>query len=258
MIDDRNIQKALRASGHYTGLIDGDFGPKSRAAVRAAVAERVPDSGDWSNARVKDAYQQIMMTDAGLPVGKIDGLVGPQTLYALELWQNLQRDKEESPDAVAWMPNTWPRQKDVPAFFGEVGKHQVKLKLPYPMKLAWNQSKVIPHFSVHEKVHDSLKRILQRTLDHYGPEKIKALNLDQFGGCLNVRKMKGGSKYSMHSWGIAVDIDPAHNRYRWGKDKAHLARRSRADFVGFWEDEGWLSLGRARNFDWMHFQAARL
>jgi len=25
-----------------------------------------------------------------------------------------------------------------------------------------------------------------------------------------------------------------------------------------WEEEGWLSLGRSRNFDWMHVQACRL
>ena len=107
-------------------------------------------------------------------------------------------------------------------------------------------------------MHDSLGRILKRTLDHYGLERIRELKLDQWGGTLNVRKMRGGTKYSMHSWGIAIDIDPAHNRLHWGRDRAWLARRNRADFIDFFEDEGWISLGRERNFDWMHFQAARL
>ena len=30
------------------------------------------------------------------------------------------------------------------------------------------------------------------------------------------------------------------------------------EWWGCWEDEGWISLGRRRNFDWMHIQAARL
>jgi len=85
----------------------------------------------------------------------------------------------------------------------------------------------------------------------------KTLKLDLWGGCLNVRRMRGGRKYSTHSWGIAVDYDPLHNRLKWGRDKALFARPEYNKWWEFWEKEGWVSLGRTRNFDWMHIQAAK-
>ncbi|MCB2067091.1 MAG: M15 family metallopeptidase, partial [Erythrobacter sp.] len=163
-----------------------------------------------------------------------------------------------TPPTPAAPVNVWPRQKDVLVYYGKPGANQTMLASPYPMKLAWDNSKVINKFSVHEKVHDSMARVLKRALDHYGLAEIQRLNLDQWGGCLNVRKMRGGNNYSMHSWGIAIDIDPSNNQLRWGSDRAHMARKDRLPFVKLWEEEGWLSLGRERNYDWMHFQAARL
>ncbi|MCA1748660.1 MAG: M15 family metallopeptidase [Sphingomonadales bacterium] len=70
--------------------------------------------------------------------------------------------------------------------------------------------------------------------------------------------MRGGSSWSMHSWGIAIDFDPANNQLRWGRDRARMAKPAYAPFLNAWESEGWISLGRERNFDWMHVQAARL
>lgn len=73
-----------------------------------------------------------------------------------------------------------------------------------------------------------------------------------------MRKMRGGSKWSMHAWGIAIDIDPSNNRLRWGKDKARLARPEYDEWWQIWEGHGWTSLGRVKDYDWMHIQAARL
>ena len=89
-------------------------------------------------------------------------------------------------------------------------------------------------------------------------ETIKELRLNRFGGCLNVRKMRGGSAWSIHSWGAAIDIDPDRNQLKWGKDKAFLARSEYEPFWKIVEAEGWTSLLRARNFDAMHIQAANL
>ena len=82
--------------------------------------------------------------------------------------------------------------------------------------------------------------------------------MELFGGSLNVRRMRGGSAWSIHSWGCAIDFDPERNQLRWKKPKAVLSSAECADFWHFWEEEGWVSLGRARNYDWMHVQAARL
>jgi hypothetical protein len=111
---------------------------------------------------------------------------------------------------------------------------------------------------VHEKVHDSIARVLSRVLDFYGPVAIAEYRLDIFGGSLNVRKKRGSNAWSMHSWGIAVDYDPLNNQLKWGRDKATFAKPVYETWFKLWEEEGWLSLGRARNYDWMHLQAARL
>jgi hypothetical protein len=99
---------------------------------------------------------------------------------------------------------------------------------------------------------------MTKILKIYGHDALVRLGLDQFGGCLNVRKMRNGSAWSTHAWGIAIDWDADRNQLRWGKDRALMAQPEYAPFLDAWEAEGWLSLGRARNFDWMHVQAARL
>ena len=48
--------------------------------------------------------------------------------------------------------------------------------------------------SCHEKVADSLARVLDRVHQHYGEEEIKRLHLERYGGCYNPRKKRGGSE----------------------------------------------------------------
>ena len=153
---------------------------------------------------------------------------------------------------------TWPRQKDCMSFYGKPGTNQVKLNLPYPMRIAWELDQSISSFQCHAKVAVPMRRIFQRTLEHYGMEEIRRLRLDLWGGTLNVRKMRGGSSWSMHAWGIAVDIDPDRNALRSNSKTASLERPEYKKFWEFVYDEGAISLGIERNYDWMHFQFARL
>jgi hypothetical protein len=107
-------------------------------------------------------------------------------------------------------------------------------------------------------VADSASRAFDKILSEYGQEGIKEIGVDIFGGSLNVRRMRGGSRYSMHSWAIAIDFDPERNQLRWNRPKARLSHADCNRFWEIWEAEGWVSLGRARDFDWQHVQAARL
>lgn len=259
MIDDRSIQRALKAKGCYSDEVDGVWGGNSKKGVRAALtAAGLTDAAGWPDARCKLAFQQLMMKDVGIDAGEIDGLTGPQTRIALENWQNRLRGVTPRAADVAHQASGWPRQRDVPGYFGEVGKNQQMLDLPYPMKLAWDVSKTVSRMSVHRKVHASAGRAFTAAKAHYGLDKIGELGLDLFGGSLNVRKMRGGNAWSMHSWGIAIDFDPERNQLRWGRDRARMARPDYAPFFDIWANEGWISLGRERNYDWMHIQAARL
>ena len=156
--------------------------------------------------------------------------------------------------------NNWPKQdyKSMVAFYGPVGENMTQIQVPYPMKLAWDTNAVVKKISCNEKCSKSLFTIFEKTLKTYGLKDIQKLRLDLFGGCANVRRMRGGSSWSIHSWGAAVDLDPDHNLLKWGKDKASFAKKEYDEFWKIVEGEGWTSLGRARNFDWMHFQAANL
>lgn len=222
------IQTKLKELGLYTGKVDGINGPITKAAVRA--------------------FQRIN----GLYV---DGIVGPDTLAA---FNPPSFRVDDTSDLSYTVKPSWPYQRDVSKYYGAVGTNQTTLILPYKMKIAWDLRKNVSKFSIHEKVHDSAKRCFERVANEYTEEQRKDLGLDLFGGCLNVRPMRGGSAFSMHSWGIAIDFDPSRNQLRWNKSRARLARPDAVKFWQIWEDEGWVSLGRARDYDWMHVQAARL
>lgn len=155
-------------------------------------------------------------------------------------------------------PFNSPFESEVPHVFGEMGKNTRLLYLPYPMRLAWNKSTYIDKFSCHNLVHDNLRQIFVDVLAEYGTDGVRELGLDLYGGCLNVRTKRGSElEQSLHSWAIAVDLNPEANRYKWGADKAAFAR---PEYDAFWkcvERQGAVSLGRVQNFDFMHFQFAK-
>lgn len=269
------LQEAFAEDGFYRGTIDGRAGEATwdaleRRFAREAVGSKLADGWQgWSKARRKLAVEQAVIRDAGIEVGKIDGLLGPQTLFAREAFHHLketgrpllipERDEVPPDPLPASGPAVnWPRQADCNKVYGPVGTNQTVLTLPYEMKLAWQTGTKIRRFSCHEKVHDAFLKVFQKTLAEYGFARITQLGLDLFGGCLNVRPMRGGSAMSMHSWGIAIDLDPSRNLLKMDKRTAVFARPEYEPFWRVVEGEGLVSLGRLRNFDWMHFQAARL
>lgn len=231
------VQEALRLIGLYHGELDGDFGPLTREAV--------------INFQRKNALAP-------------DGVVGPKTdaeLFPVIPDRDLVVSDDVAKAALAnagSVHNLWPRQKECFEKYGQVGENQVTLVLPWPMRVAWEKGKIIHQFSVHAKVKDSALRCFTRIGKAYSDAQRAELGINLWGGCLNVRKMRGGSSYSMHSWGIAIDFDPERNQLKWNKAKARLARPDAETFWKIWEDEGWVSLGRSRDYDWMHVQAARL
>jgi len=210
----------------------------------------------WEDDRLIVGALQFFCMKSNINAGPIDGWWGPQTEYGYEQVMSLITNGAVEEEWRSDFPiNT---EQELVKFYGAVGTNQVSINLPYPHIIAWAPEKKIRKYTCHEKVADSIVRILTRVHDHYGPEEISRLNLDQWGGCLNVRKMRGGSKWSMHAWGVATDYDPVHNKLRWGRDKAAFAKPTYDLWWRFWEEEGWTSLGRAKNYDWMHIQAVRL
>lgn len=155
------------------------------------------------------------------------------------------------------MPN-WPKQSECKTFYGPPGTNHTRLVLPYEMRIAWDKGTRIKSFTIHKRCLDSATRVFEGIAITYSPKERIDLGLDLFGGCFNNRPMRGGSELSMHAFACAIDFDPERNQLKWGKDKARLAHKDCEPFWKLWEDEGWVSLGRTRNFDWMHIQAARI
>jgi hypothetical protein len=160
----------------------------------------------------------------------------------------------------------FPVQADCRRFYGTPGANHVKLVPPYDMTY---EGKPVKSIAINKKCADSAFRALTQIAKEYNANDRKALGLSIYAGCFNNRPMRGGSQLSMHAYACAIDFDPARNQLKWGREGTKLAngklvnvpRLSLPDCVAFWkawEAEGWLSLGRARNFDWMHVQAARL
>jgi hypothetical protein len=271
----RAIQRRLKELGHYADPVDGDRGPNTDRAVEAALARRsgeLPEAWlGWSGERKAVAFLQLICKDAGLEVGSIDGLWGPQTEFAFESFQRLQETGEppapwRDDEPLDVNPNGWPRQDEaaLESFYGPHGVPNgpspplVRVACPWTLRIAWETTRTASGISIHEKVAPSLERVLGRIHAHYGEDRIRDLRLDLYGGSYNPRSMRGGTRWSMHAWAIAIDWDPSNNQLRWGRDRASLARPEYADWWRCWEEEGWVSLGRTRNFDWMHVQAARL
>ena len=75
--------------------------------------------------------------------------------------------------------------------------------------------------------------------------------LKTWDGCFNIRKIRGGSAMSLHSWAIAVDVNAFENG---------LGREPKlsAGFVKCFTDAGFDWGGLWRRKDGMHFQLSRI
>jgi hypothetical protein len=270
-MDLREVQTRLKAMQLYGGEVDGKYGPLSKAAIEALFAnQQVAGFGGWNKARRIVAAGQLLCRIDGIETGKIDGLIGPQTRHAFEVHEARKRgdnsaetwrDAEQKEPPLLARPHAtaaWPRQSECTKFYGPVGSNQVSITVPYPLKLAWDTSKTLNKITCHKKVAEPTRRVLERVLSHYGLDEIKKLRLDLFGGSLNVRKMRGGSAWSMHAWGIAFDFDPERNQLKWHKPKAAFSAAEYKPWFNAWSVEGAIGLGPARDYDWMHTQFARL
>ena len=262
----RLAQRYLNEAGYNAGPEDGAFGRQTEAAVDRGLTKvgSLAPAGwqGWSKKRKLIAGIQVVAKRNGIDPGILDGYWGPVTEHAYtSLLHHLKYDVMPRP----WRdippstdnPNGWPAEKDVRAFYGNVGTNQTVIELPYTHRLSWDLRKKVTRMGCHKKVADSLQRVLTKVHAHYGEDGIRELRLDHWGGTFNKRKKRGGTSWSMHSWGIALDYDPSNNALHWGRDKATFALPDYDKWWQFWEEEGWLSLGRAKNFDWMHVQAAR-
>ena len=134
------------------------------------------------------------------------------------------------------------------------GSYLTTIQLPYPMRLAWDKKTTVKTMRCHKSVAQDFINVFNEILATYGLEKIQELGIDLFGGCFNFRSMRGGSDYSKHSWGIAIDLDPERNQLKETSKTARFARPEYKSMIDIFYRNGFVSLGREKNYDWMHFE----
>jgi hypothetical protein len=130
----------------------------------------------------------------------------------------------------------------------------VTIALPYPMRLAWDKNSKVTKMRCHKLVAQQFSNVFMEILQVYGLPKIQELGIDLFGGCFNFRAMRGGSDYSRHSWAVAIDLDPERNQLKETSATARFSRPEYKQMIDIFYKHGFESLGREKNYDWMHFQ----
>lgn len=151
-------------------------------------------------------------------------------------------------------------QNQIIAKYGQPGDQAnlTTITLPYPMRLAWEKHTSVNKITCHKLVADQLRAIFNDLLAHYGLQKLQELGIDLYGGCYNKRLMRGSkTKWSTHSWGIALDLDPERNTLRETKKTARFARPEYKPMIAIFYKHGFEGLGPEQDRDWMHFQAAK-
>lgn len=147
-------------------------------------------------------------------------------------------------------------EKEVIEKFGQPGdvRNFVTIEVPYPMRIAWDLSKTVTHMQVHKDAATSLLEIFKELLSTYGLTRLKELEIDIFGGCYNLRQMRGGSDMSVHSWALAIDLNPTKNTLQMNANTAQFAKPEYKLMMDIFYKHGWFSLGKEKNYDFMHFQ----
>lgn len=163
----------------------------------------------------------------------------------------------------------WPHQNAAPEFYGRnqrivrgvagadpVWERQnlVLVAIPWKAVASWDHGIRIKSLRVHRLCAQSLERVLARIWNDFdrSQKAVEIIGMHLVGGGYIWRAMRGGTRLSMHSYGAAVDFDPARNGL--GDPTPAMDMRVVAAF----EAEGWTWGGRwsPRSRDGMHFQAA--
>jgi hypothetical protein len=266
----RVVQHYLSDKGLYDGAIDGDRGPKTEKAVNQYLitqsANITYDWSGWSDKRRAVACLQLLCLENNIDAGIIDGLYGPQTESASIQLRELYYEGEIGRGfgdiiPIDVNPHNFPQENpdSLSAFYGSHCQVPlVKVPCPWTLKLDWNLDQTTNTITIHEKLADSLATVLENVYAHYGDAGIAEYGLNRYGGSYNCRKKRGSlNSWSTHSWGISIDWFPSRNKLHWRVDKASLAHPDLDHWWECWEREGWLSLGRTEDRDWMHVQAAK-
>jgi hypothetical protein len=124
-------------------------------------------------------------------------------------------------------------------------QNMVSVALPFPIRLAWgNPAPLATKIRCHKVVAPAMVKVFT-AVDRAGLRSA----VRTYGGCYNYRPKRMGSRPSTHSWGIALDLNPATNGMGTAGDMDPR-------LVAIFREHGfkWGGDWPGRNKDPMHFQ----
>lgn len=186
--------------------------------------------------RIKDRYDPLL---------KVDKFWGPKSQESCRAYLRSLMPK----------PNPWPNpdQRSLKKFYGEAGNESnlVMIEFPYPM---YYGGKHVTRTRVHKKCADSLLKVLNNIKDLFPHHPQVQDEANDYGGIFNFRNKRGGTSYSLHAWGAAIDLDADDNTFR---DSWPMKADMPLEIMECFAREGWKSAGAFWGYDAMHFEATK-
>jgi hypothetical protein len=105
----------------------------------------------------------------------------------------------------------------------------------------------------HARAAPALARVAARLRRALAADASLAAFVTRLGGTVVERTIAGTDRPSAHSWGIAIDLDPARADY-WRWQKGGWRHRMPQAIVDAFEAEGFIWGGRWFHYDTMHFE----
>ena len=150
-------------------------------------------------------------------------------------------------------PNPWPKpdQARLRAYYGAPGDESnlVTIEFSYPM---FYEGKLCRTTRVHKRCADSLLRVLTAIGRGFGSNQDIMDEADDYGGLFNFRLKQGGTSYSLHAYGAAIDLDADDNGFY---DHWPMKADMDIEIMECFAREGWKSAGAFWGYDAMHHEA---
>lgn len=151
--------------------------------------------------------------------------------------------------------NPWPRQDQasLKAFYGQPGDESrlVFIDFPFPM---FYDGKLVKRTRVNEKCAESLLAILKDIGTRYHGNRDVIEEAEDYGGVFNFRPKRGGTSWSCHAYGAAIDLDADDNTFR---DSWPMVADMPIEIMECFARKGWIAAGAFWGYDAMHFQATK-
>lgn len=174
-----------------------------------------------------------------------DGFWGPRSQTACRTYL-----RRMMPKRIPWPSQN---QASLRAFYGQPGDESklVTIDFPYPMTYG---GKIVRKGRVNAKCADSLLRVLTDIGDRWSNQKDIMEEATDYYGIFNYRLKRGGTSYSLHAYGAAIDLDADDNSFKavWP-----VVADMPLEIMEAFSREGWLSAGAFWGYDAMHFQATQ-